>query len=73
MGNNFSDYGNAELLEKQVEDFESRLAPLLEDALADDILIPAIVVGLAKAQAAMTLSAIPRIMDAVNEGRKAGQ
>lgn len=70
MASNFADYGNAELLEKQVADFESRLTPLIDEALADDILMPAIVVGLAKAQAAMTLSAIPRIMDAVNEGRK---
>ncbi len=70
MGSNFADYGNAELLEQQLEEMESRLSQVISDALEDGILTPSIVVALGKAQAALTLAAAGRIAEAVLEARK---
>lgn len=69
MGKNFEDYGNAELLQEQLEEMESRLTGVIDEAIAEGILLPSIVVALGKAQAALTLAAAGRIAEAVLESR----
>lgn len=70
MASNFADYGNAELLQEQLEEMESRLTGVIDEAIAEGILLPSIVVALGKAHSALMLAAAGRIAEAVVESRK---